>query len=150
MLAPTTAMVKNTLEHRDKQPEQNTNAHKGLEIEVSGGVVAQVGERIKLGDLAGSPYKRFSMTEDQVGISGISGAHVKHAGTHNEIRLLDTVEKNTVSTIPVSPKRTSVQTTSLHPQSPTGAGPTFIKNMSSPGNVTVVRDYQSTLYNNRS
>ena len=82
-----------------------------------------------------------------------SAAHAKHAGLRHDIRMLDTVEKNTVSptsTIPVSPQRTSIANTTLHPQSPTDAGPTFIKNMGSTGNASEVKDYQSALYNNRS
>ena len=64
--------------------------------------------------------------------------------------MLDTVGKGTVSTIPVSPERTSIQNLNLHPQSPAGAGATFAKNTSGAGNASEVKDYQSALYNNRS
>ena len=109
LAAPTVAMVKNTLDQREKQQAQKvSDSIKGLDIDVSGGEVAPAEEQDQE-DLAGSPYKRFSMADGQAAPLLASEAQVKHAGARHEITMLDTVEKqHTVSTIPVSPKRPSL------------------------------------------
>ena len=77
---------------------------------MSGGEVAPAeGHVPSQDDLAGSPYKRFSLAEGQAAPLLASETQVKHAGARREVNMLDTVEKqHTVSTIPVSPKRPSI------------------------------------------